>query len=104
MASGYRNRSGEGKRLTLLVIQTSPSRITRDGIWYCRIAKAHLLYGLALFTAVYALRASLRAFVSGKSSPALTNRLTAKFVYVSPGANYTFPDLEAPSPYPFGRV
>jgi hypothetical protein len=104
MASGYRNRSGKGKRLTPLVIQTPPSRITRDGMWYCRIAKAHLLYGLALFVAVYALHASLRAFVSGESPPALTNRLTANLVYVSPGANYTFPDLEALSPYPFGRV
>ena len=64
----------------------------------------HLLYGLTELFAVYALHASLRAFVSGKSPPALTNRLTANFVYVSPSANYTFSDLEAPSPYPFGRV
>jgi hypothetical protein len=73
-------------------------------MWYCRIAKAHLLYGLALFVAVYALHASLRAFVSGKRLRGLTNRLTANLVHVSPGVNYTFPDLKAPSPYPFGRV
>jgi hypothetical protein len=65
-------------------------------MWYCRIAKAHLLYGLALFVAVYALHAPLRAFVS-RESPALTNRLTPNSVYVSPGVSYTFPDLEAPS-------
>lgn len=77
MASGYRNRSGKGKRLTPLVIQTPPSRIARDGMWYCRIAKAHLLYGLTEFFAVYALRTHLRAFVSGKSPPALTNKTSS---------------------------
>jgi hypothetical protein len=73
-------------------------------MWYCRIAKAHLLYGFTEPFAVYALHASLRAFVSGESPPALTNRLTANLVYVSPGVSHTFPGLEALSSYPFGRV
>ncbi len=81
MTSGYRNRSGKGKRLAPLVIQTPLSRITRDGMWYCRIAKAHLLYGLALFTAVYVLHASLRAFVSEESPPALTNKTSSMLAW-----------------------
>jgi hypothetical protein len=82
MASGYRNRSGKGKRLTPLVIQTFPSRITRDGMWYCRIAKAHLLYGLTGLFTVYALHTFLRAFVSRRSFPALTNKTSSMLARV----------------------